>query len=117
MRTKGLFVLFVFFVTVLFSYDTARAQDVDKTKATTAKPAAETAKPQVIVTDSLAEAAKAKEEAAKPVTTTKSFGNHAVTVSEGVVGQTQQSGKWHTVTTWDGTKWVSKREFFPTKKP
>ena len=115
MRTKGLFSVLVLLVVALFSYSSAAAQEPEKPKTDTTA-----SNPRVIVTDSIADAAKAKEAAiAKPApTTTKSFGNHSLTVTEGVVGQPQQgSGKWHTVTTWDGTKWVSKREFFPDKKP
>ena len=113
MRTKGLFSVVAFVAFVLFSYGSASAQETEKPKSD-----APATNPRVVVTDSLAETAKAKEAAtaAKPApTTTKSFGNHAVTVTEGVVGQTMQNGKWYTVTTWDGTKWVSKRTFFPDK--
>ena len=113
MRTKGLFSVAAFFAFVLLSYGSVSAQEADKPKTDTAA-----SNPRVVVTDSIADAAKAKEAATAPKpapTTTKSFGNHAVTVTEGVVGQTIQKGKWYTVTTWDGTKWVSKRTFFPDK--
>lgn len=115
MRTKGLFSVVAFFAFVLLSYGNAAAQEVEKPKTDTTA-----SNPRVVVTDTLAETAKAKDAATAPKpapSTTKSFGNHAVTVTEGVVGQTMQSGKWYTVTTWDGTKWVSKRTFFPDKKP
>ncbi|HKX83804.1 MAG TPA: hypothetical protein VJL58_06280 [Pyrinomonadaceae bacterium] len=115
MRTKGLFSVLAFVAIALFSYNSAAAQEPEKPKSDTTA-----SNPRVVITDTIADAAKAKEAAAaKPApTTTQSFGNHAVTVSEGVVGEPQKgSGKWHTVTTWDGTKWVSKREFFPDKKP
>lgn len=111
MRTKGLFSVVAFFAVVLLSYGSASAQETEKPKSETAA-----SNPRVVVTDTLAKPADTSTAATKPApTTTKSFGNHAVTVTEGVVGETMKKGKWHVVTTWDGTKWVSKRTFFPDK--
>jgi hypothetical protein len=118
MRTKGLAAVFVFLAAVLFSYNNANAQVPEK-PADTTTPAAEPAKnPRVIVTDNLQTAAdKAKADVAKPtVASTKTFGNHAVTVTEGVQGEpVKEGGRWLTTSTWDGTKWVSKRTWFPDK--
>ena len=43
-------------------------------------------------------------------------GRHTVNVTENVAGEVQEGGKYFMVTTWDGTKWVSKRTWYATKK-
>lgn len=80
-----------------------------------------THKTKVVVTDGLEKAADKTADAtsatAKAVgSKTKSFGNHAVTVTDNVTATTTQEGKYYSVTTWDGTKWVTKRTFYPNKK-
>ena len=77
-------------------------------------------KTKVIVTDGLAKAADKTEDAASATgkavgSTTKSFGKHAVTVTENVAATTVKKGKYYSVTAWDGTKWVTKRTFYPDK--
>ena len=111
MTIKRLSSLMMFLGFVLFSYALANAQD---TKTTTTNP-------RVVVTDNLAKPATATAEAAKTATTTtKKIGNYSVNITEGVVAQTTpspESGKYYNVTKWDGTKWVTKREFIPNKPP
>jgi hypothetical protein len=130
MKVNALFVLAAFFLIVLFSYSPANAQNDVKTKDTVSKPdpatqpaskmAEPTFKHSVVVTDTLADsankAASPTAAADKPKSTSKSFGGNMVTVTDNVVGRNFDDGKWLTVTKWDGTKWVSKREFFPNKK-
>ncbi|HMJ07808.1 MAG TPA: hypothetical protein VK468_02315 [Pyrinomonadaceae bacterium] len=121
---------------VLFSYGGVQAQIVDKVKDATEKAkdvtvdAADkvkdvtvdtTKKTTVVVTDNLSKAADKTGDAVVGTTKaaaskTKSFGSHAVSVTDNVVGQSYEGGKWAVVTTWDGTKWVSKRTWFATKK-
>lgn len=98
----------MFFGIVLFSYAAANAQET--TPAT--QP---TTKPQVVVTDPLANPPAADQQAAKPTSTSKKFGNYSVNVTETVTGVNLENGKYYTVTKWDGTKWVTKREWMPNK--
>ena len=77
-------------------------------------------KTKVVVTDGLAKAADKTGDAASATgkavgSTTKSFGNHAVTVTENVAATTVKKGKYYSVTAWDGTKWVTKKTFYPDK--
>jgi hypothetical protein len=132
MKVNALLVLAVFFMVVLFSYSPVNAQNEGKTKETVSKtkdvavePAAKTVEPaapkhSVVVTDMLADSANKTNAATaadnKPKSTSKSFGGNMVTVTDNVVGQAFEDGKWLTVTNWDGTKWVSKRQWFPNKK-
>ena len=132
MKVNALLALAVFFTVVLFSYSNVNAQTGDKTKTAVSKtktvsiePATKTVetmpKHSVVVTDSLADSAdKTKTAAAagdnKAKSTSKSFGANTVTVTDNVVGQTAEDGRWLTVTNWDGTKWASKRQWFPNKK-
>ena len=113
------------FIAVLLSYGSASAQIVEKTKEVTKDVAEKTkdvtvgaaTKTKVIVTDGLAKTADGTEKAAKVgPSKTQKFGNNAVNVTENVVGQTYEGGKYFTVTTWDGAKWVSKRVWHPNKK-
>ena len=67
--------------------------------------------------DLIDKAADKTAEAAKVgASKTKKFGNSAVRVTENVAGDAYEGGKYFTVTTWDGTKWVSKRVWHATKK-
>ena len=107
-------------VAVLFSCAAVRAQD-----PTPAKPAADDApapKHKVVVTDNLAKPeAAALPAATQSKTSSKSYGNYSVNVSDNVQvqqsaqGQSLENGKFYTVTSWDGTKWVSKRTWMPNK--
>lgn len=117
---------------VLFSYGSASAQIVqkvkdvaDKTKEVTKGVSKDVAgetkegtkKVGVVVTDGLEKSADGTEKAAKVgASKTKKFGNTAVNVTENVAGDAYEGGKYYTVKTWDGTKWVSKRVWFATKK-
>jgi len=112
MTIKRLSSLMMFLGFVLFSYALANAQETKTTTTTTST------NPRVVVTDNLAKPATATAETAKPTTTTTKFGNHSVNVTEGVTAQaapSPESGKYYNVTKWDGTKWVTKREFMPNK--
>ena len=69
------------------------------------------------VSDGVDKAADTTKEAAKVgASKSKKFGNQAVRVTENVAGDAYEGGKYFTVTTWDGTKWVSKRVWYATKK-
>ena len=70
-----------------------------------------------VVVDGTGKAAGATKDAAKVgASKTKKFGNSAVNVTENVAGEAYEGGKYFTVTTWDGAKWVSKRVWYNTKK-
>ena len=121
MRIRTLSIAVMVAAFVLFSYTALNAQVVDKAKDAAVKAkditVDTTKKMGVVVTDNLDKAADKTAEATKTAaSSTKSFGNHAVNVTENVVGQSYEGGKWAVVTTWDGTKWVSKRTWFATKK-
>lgn len=121
MKANLLTAFFVLVGTVLLSYGTANAQIVDaakdaasKTKDVTVKTAKKTS---VVVTDALDTAADKTTGAAKVAASkSKSFGSHTVNVTDNVAGQAYEGGRWFVVTTWDGTKWVGKRTWFPDKK-
>jgi hypothetical protein len=136
MKYKGLLSALVLALAVLFAYGPANAQVVEKVKDAAGKTkdvtvdAAEKTKDvtvdtakktKVIVTDGLEKAADKTGDAASATakagkSTTKTIGNHAVTVTDNVVAEVKKDGKWFTVTTWDGTKWVSKKTWIETKK-
>ena len=114
MKMKSLFRLVVVTLFVFFAYGAASAQEKE-----TANDAP--SKIKVVVTDGLQTAADKTKEAASVVAdttkkTAKSFGNKTVEVTEGVVGQAIKQGRYYTVKSWDGTKWVSKQVFYETKK-
>ena len=113
MKMNSLMRLIIISSFVLFAYVAASAQE--KETANDTKSTAE--KTKVVVTDNLAKAAdtasNAVEKSAKSV---KNFGSNAVEVTEGVVGKTVEQGRYYTVKTWDGTKWVSKQVWYATKK-
>jgi len=116
MKMKNLFRLVVISLFVFFAYGAASAQDKETSNDTAGKPS----KPRVIVTDLLQTAADKTKDAASTVAdttkkTAKTIGNHTVEVTEGVVGKAVEQGRYYTVKTWDGTKWVSKQVFYATK--
>jgi len=125
MKYKGFLSVLVLSLVVLFAYGQANAQvpepvkdAASKTKDVTVDAAKKT---KVIVTDGLAKAADKTGDAASATasaakSTSKTIGHHTVTVTDNVVGEVRKDGKWFTVTTWDGTKWVSKRTWIETKK-
>ena len=120
MKTKGFMNAALILAAVLFSYGAVRAQD-----PTPAKPAANDApapKHKVVVTDNLAKPDTAATPATNQAkTSSKSYGNYSVNVSDNVqaqpnsLGQSLENGKFYTVTSWDGTKWVSKRTWMANK--
>ena len=125
MRKQVFCSLAVLLAAVFFSYTSANAQIVEKTKEAAGKvkdvTVDTTKKTAVFVTDGLEKAADKTKDVTVDTTksaasSTRKFGNHAVSVTENVVGQSYEGGKWFTVTTWDGTKWVSKKTWFATKK-
>lgn len=117
MKTRSLAVFAALSVFVLLSYSSVKAQEDSTEKPKTETPKSIT-KTTVVVTDNLEVAKTASAPAAKqPTSTTKSFGNNSVQVTESVVGTNYEEGKWHTVTSWDGKRWVPKRVFYPNKKP
>ena len=102
---------------VLFSYGSAAAQQTTPTTTTTtATPTTTTStNSRVVVTDNLAKPSTATTSAtAKPTSSTTKIGNYNVNVTEGVTGQNLENGKFLNITKWDGTKWVTKREWVPT---
>ena len=118
MKINGLLRLVVVTLFVFFAYSAAAAQE----KQTANDTANDTPKKvKVVVTDGLQTAADKTKDAASAVAdttkkTAKSFGNRTVEVTEGVVGQAVKQGRYYTVKTWDGAKWVSKQVFYETKK-
>ena len=136
MKFKGLLSVAVFFAAVFFTYGQANGQvpekvkdaagkvkDVtveaaDKTKDATVGAAKKT---RVVVTDGLEKAADKTGDAAAATgkavkSTAKTVGHHTINVTENVAGTAYEGGKWFDVTTGDGTKWVSKRTWYETKK-
>jgi hypothetical protein len=125
MKSKGFTSLVVFFAFVLFAYVGADAQVPEKVKDAAGKTKDVTVeaakKTKVIVTDGLEKAADKTGDAASATakaakSTTKTIGSHSVTVTENVAAEVKKDGQWLMVTTWDGTKWVSKRTWMETKK-
>ena len=136
---KRLLNLFAVAGFVFFAAVAADAQVVDAVKdaASKTKDVAEDAKDvtvkgakktTVVVTDGVETAADKTADAAvlgakatasgtkKAASETKTFGSHTVSVSENVAEKAVEGGKYFTVTTWDGTKWVSKKVWYATKK-
>jgi hypothetical protein len=105
---------------VFIAYTSASAQDAPVVKET--KEAAK--KVTVVVTDGLEKAAVKTKDAALVVTekakaATKSFGTNTLVVTENISGEAKapaEGGRYYTVTTWDGSRWVSKQVLFPPKK-
>ena len=106
---------------VLLSYASASAQIVDKAKDIADKTKDVTVDAAKKTGDAVSDGAekvadKSVEGAKVGASKTKKFGNTAVRVTENVAGQPYEGGKYFMVTTWDGTKWVSKRVWYNTKK-
>ncbi len=110
---------------VLFAYGTASGQVVEKVKDTAEKAkdaTVETAKKTgVVITNGLDKAAAVTTDGTKKtVAATKTFGNNALVVTEDVAvtsgEKIMEGGRFLTVTTWDGAKWVSKQVWFAAKK-
>jgi hypothetical protein len=106
---------------VFFAYGTGSAQIVEKVKdaadATKDATVGAAKKTKVVVTDGLEKAADKTGDVAKSgAKKTKNFGSNAVTTTENVTGEVRENGKYYSVKTWDGTKWVSKRVWHASKK-
>jgi hypothetical protein len=117
MKLNGLSRLAVAALFVFFAYGAAAAQEKETPNDTKDTPS----KIKVVVTDGLQSAAEKTKDVAGAIAdttkkTAKTFGNKTVEVTEGVVGQAIKQGRYYTVKTWDGTKWVSKQVFYETKK-
>jgi hypothetical protein len=143
MKLKSLANYLAVFAIAMFSYGTANAQVVDAVKDAASKTkevTVDAAKKTVDVTKDVADKTKdVTVDAAKKtadVTTdvadktadvtvdgakatasgAKKVGNYTVNVSENVAGGAYEGGKWFVTTTWDGTKWVSKKVVYGAKK-
>lgn len=121
MKKRGLQIFVFAFVAVLFSYGSASGQIVDAAKDAADKTKEVTKKTAVVVTDGLEKAVDKTKEATvdgtkKAAKTTTAFGNKSVEVTENIAESTVREGKYYTVKTWDGTKWVSKQVWFESKK-
>lgn len=103
MKMKRLLRLIVIssFVFIAYSAASGQAKEIaNDTKAAANKAADATA--------------NAAEKSAKSV---KNFGRHTVEVTENIVASKPvEAGKYYTVKTWDGAKWVSKQVWYTTKK-
>jgi hypothetical protein len=113
MKIKGFINVGLILVAVLFSYAVANAQNQPPDKTAANQPTMPTHK--VVVTDNLAKPDTAAQAASQPKRTTTKYGNYNVNVTDNVQGQSMENGKFYNVTTWDGTKWVSKRTWMPNK--
>jgi len=143
MSFKSLLKYPVVFAIAVFSYSAVNAQVVDavkdaagKTKKVTVNAAKKTAdvtkniadKTKDVTVDAAKKTADVTTDAAdktRDVTvdgakamasSAKKIGNYTVEVTENVAGQAYEGGKWFVTTTWDGTKWVSKKVLYGTKK-
>lgn len=113
MKMKNLVRFVVISSFVLFAYGVVAGQEKQTSNDT--KPVAEKAKDAVV--DGVDKAADATKSAAvKTGRSLKTFGSNAVEVTEGVVAKPIKKGRYYTVKTWDGTKWVSKQVWYETKK-
>lgn len=111
----------MFFALVLFSYGSAEAQVVDAVKDAASKTKEVTKKTAVVVTDNVKKAADKTEDvtvdtAKKTASASKKVGSYSIDVTESAAGHAYEGGKYYTVKTWDGTKWVSNRVWYKTKK-
>jgi hypothetical protein len=132
MTRRGLQLFGFAFAAILFSYGSASGQIVnavkdaaDRTKDAAVKTKDVTVdvakKTTVVVTDGLTTAVDKTKDvsidaARKTKTTSRKIGEYTVDVTENVAEQAVEGGRWLTVTTWDGTKWVSKKVRFAAKK-
>ena len=138
MKLKGLNCLGLLLAIVLFSYGAANGQVVDAVKDAAKKTkdvTVDAAKKTVEVTKDVADKTKdvtvdaaektvdvTKDVADKTVDGAKAAGSGAKKVGGFVVETTGdvaekavEGGKYFVHTTWDGTKWVSKKVWHPTK--
>lgn len=132
MKIKVLCNFAAVFAIALFSYSGANAQVVDAVKDAankTKEVTVDTTKKTVEVTKDAADktknvtekvAGKTKDTTVNAAKTTgsgaKKFGNYTVELVDNVKEKTPEAGRWLVMTTWDGTKWVTKRTWVVTKK-
>ena len=132
MKLKVLLNIAAIFVFAIFSYTAANAQIVDKVKDAAKKTKDVTvnaAKKTADVTKDAAEktkdatvdaAEKTKDVTVDAAKTTgsgaKRISGYTVKVTDNIKEQLAATGKWLVMTTWDGTKWVTKRTWVETKK-
>lgn len=135
-RVMNYFVIAAFFALAFVSAEAqvpdavkdAASKTKDVTVDVSKKVAEGTKKTTVVVTEGVKTGADKTADAAvlgakatasgakKAASETKTFGNHTVNVSENIAEKSYEEGKYYTVTTWDGTKWVSKKVWYATKK-
>lgn len=110
----------LFFAAALFcvaSFTSAEAQIVEKVKDAAEKTKDVTVETTKKVGEVAKDGAEKVEDGTKAgVSKSKKVGSHIVTTTDNVVGQAYEGGKYYTVKTWDGSKWVTKRVWFATKK-
>ncbi|MDQ3179309.1 MAG: hypothetical protein M3Q33_02195 [Acidobacteriota bacterium] len=82
----------------------------DKTKDVTVNAAKKTADVAGDVKDAAVDGAKAAGSG------TKKVGGYVIEKTGDIAEKSAETGKYFVVTTWDGTKWVSKKVWFATKK-
>lgn len=82
---------------------------VDKTKDVTVDAAEKTVDVTKDVADKTVDGAKAAGSGAKKV------GGYVIETTGDVGEKVVEGGKYFVTTTWDGTKWVSKKVWYPTK--
>lgn len=121
MKIRSLAGIGLFFAIVLFSCVAAEAQVVEVVKDAASKTKDISKKTAEVVVDTAKDVADTTGDVAvgaakKTASTSKKFGNYSVNITENVAGAAYEGGKYFTVKTWDGTKWVSKRVWFATKK-
>jgi hypothetical protein len=132
MKLKAFLNVGLLSLVVLFSYGIVKAQDQTKPTTPPAQPTTDqpstptqpattitSTNPRVVVTDNLSKPATAATQTTQPATTTKAFGKYSVNVTDNVTAapttpaQNMENGKYYTVTSWDGSKWVTKRTWMP----
>jgi hypothetical protein len=121
MKLRVLLNFAIIFAVALISYNTASAQIVEKVKKAadkTTEVTIDTTKKTVELTKDATDKTKNSivEVGKKENPRANRFGSYTVELTDNVRGQTSESGRWLTVTTWNGMKWISKRTWIVTKK-
>jgi hypothetical protein len=121
MKLRTLFLTSLVFGFAMIFGMSANAQIVDKTKDAASKVKDVTVKTAKKTTSAVADAvddsaSKTKQAAKVGAAKAQKFGSTTVSVTENIAGDAYEGGRYLTVTTWDGVKWVSKRQWFPNKK-
>lgn len=121
MKSRVLVNFTAFSAIALISYSAANAQIVEKVTETadkTREVTIDTTKKTVGLTGNAADKTKnaTVEVAATNNSGAKRNGSYRIELVDDFKGQNSESGRWLTVTSWDGAKWVSKRTWSATKK-